>query len=167
MHDSQDISGSEENLSENITFNCSTATSDIHDSPVCLKIKLDITVFSGNFSENVTRNDHCQTHISLQPNDDDDGQESYTITLAVNTTFSHRCIHDGHNGSEIEQSPNISWTSTSNPTSQDLKCIAPMVLYGIIGTLLFVIVLLLVVIAVLCAVSLSHRKRNGSVYNGM
>ena len=170
LHDSQsqDISNSEDNLTENITFHCSTATSHIHDSPVCLKIKLNIAMFNGNSSENVTRNDHCQTHVSLQPNDDDDGQESYTVTLAVNTSFSDRCIHDGHNGSEIGQSPNSLWTCTSNPTSQieDSTCIAPTVLYGITGTLLFIIALLLVVIAVLCAVSLSHRKRNGSAYKG-
>ena len=171
LYDRQGITNSEEESTE-VTFNTFTSTSDvmiedcIHEASDYLQLRLQVDVISCDLSPNITGNYCCLNWTGFQSPARNVSHTIHSTLLAVNASISEDCIHDRLDGHDTEQLSNVSCTCTMKGTSQDPACVAPVVLYGITGSLLLIIVLLLLVIIVQCAVCLSRKRMRGLTIYG-
>ena len=172
LSDEQGITNSEEESTEKVTFNTFTSTSDvmiencIHEASDYLQLRLQVDVISRGLLPNITGNYCCLNQTCFQSLARNGSRTTHLTLLAVNASFSEDCIHDRLNGHDTEKLSNVSCTCAMKATSQDSACVAPVVLYGITGSLLLVIVLLLLVIIMQCAVCLSRKRMNGLTHYG-
>ena len=117
---------------------------------------LTSTLILNCLPDNASGKSCCQF---LEPKFSNNSNCSNSNTIKLNSSLTDICLHN-RNDSELSTNCSVfSCRGTSQSTNEDSACIAPMLFYGVAGSLLLTNVMLLLVIMMFCAACLSHNKK--------